>query len=175
MNKSDSINELAAAMSNFQGEINNVFKASQGHGYNYADLGSILDQVRPILKKNGLSVVQLPISGDNKSVGVSTLLAHSSGQWIEQEYFMAIPENKRNSIAQNIGSAITYARRYALASVLGIAQTDNDASAESKYIRMTIEEYDALSAEEKGRDWGNVHPDDQIRIKEAYANREAES
>lgn len=127
--KSESINELATALSKFQGEVSNAHKATKGHGYNYADLASILDLVKEPLAANGLAVVQMPYwdSAPN-TVSVSTLVTHSSGQWIESHYSMAIPENKRNSLAQNIGSAITYSRRYALAAALGVAQTDDDAS-----------------------------------------------
>lgn len=128
MNKSESIVDLAAAMSKFQGEINNAFRAKAGHGYSYADLASILEQSRPLLAANGLSVIQMPCEAASGFVGVETCICHSSGQFIEQGYSMAVPENKRNSMAQNIGSAITYARRYALAAALGIAQTDEDAS-----------------------------------------------
>jgi hypothetical protein len=131
MNKSESVVELAAALSVFQGSVTNAFKGSSGHDYNYADLGSILDMTRPLLADNGLSVVQMPCDAPQGFVGVETAVFHSSGQWIEQSYQMAVPENKRNSEAQNIGSAISYARRYALSAALGIAQTDDDASAQA--------------------------------------------
>ena len=131
MNRSDSIAGLAEAMSKFQGEVTNAFKSSSGHGYNYADLGSILDSVRPILSANGLSVVQMPSPAEAGHVGVVTCLQHKTGEWIECDYSMPIPDNKRNSAAQNVGSAITYARRYALAAALGVAQTDDDASLHS--------------------------------------------
>ena len=133
MNKSESIAELAAAMSKFQGDTNNAFKGKAGHGYNYADLAAILEQSRPLLASNELSVIQMPCEAPSGFVGVETCVCHSSGQFIEQRYSMAIPENKRNSQAQNIGSAITYARRYAIAAALGVAQTDTDASEKPTY------------------------------------------
>lgn len=126
--KSEQVGELFTALSKFQGEITNAHKGTQGHGYSYADLASILDMVKAHLAENGLSVVQMPSQAEHGYIAVETLVAHSSGQWIEQSYSMPIPENKRNSAAQNMGSAITYARRYALAAALGIAQTDDDAS-----------------------------------------------
>ena len=128
MNKSDSINELASAMSLFQSQSSNIFKSKEGHGYNYADLAAILDGSRDLLGDNNLAIIQMPCAADVGHVGVETLITHSSGQWIEQSYSMPIPDNKRNSAAQNLGSAVTYARRYAAAAALGIAQTDNDAS-----------------------------------------------
>jgi len=134
MNRSDNLNELGAALSKFQGDSKNALKSSSGHGYNYADLAAILDQSRELLSANGLSVVQMPCAAEAGSVGVETMIMHSSGQWVEQSYSMPIPENKRNSAAQNTGSAITYARRYALAAALGIAQTDEDATNNPAYI-----------------------------------------
>jgi len=126
--KSEKVGELFTALSKFQGEITNAHKGTQGHGYSYADLASILDMVKAGLAENGLSVVQMPSQAEQGYIAVETMVAHSSGQWIEQSYSMPIPENKRNSAAQNMGSAITYARRYSLAAALGIAQTDDDAS-----------------------------------------------
>jgi hypothetical protein len=127
MNKSESINELACALSKFQGEIQNVFKGKKGYGYNYADLGAILEDVRPVLFKHGLSFMQLPgNSGDN--VSIESILMHSSGQWISETIQMPVDAGKGMSRAQAIGSVISYARRYSLSSFLGIAQTDNDAS-----------------------------------------------
>ena len=139
MNKSESINEIAAAMSKFQGEITNAFKGKAGHGYNYAELSSILDIARPLLSKNGLALIQMPSNSDVGSVCVETLITHSSGQWLEQHYAMRVPENKRNSEAQNIGSAITYARRYAAAAALAIAQTDNDATSQTEASGKAVE------------------------------------
>lgn len=126
--KSEQLNELFAALSKFQGEISNAHKSKKGHGYNYADLASILDLTKDALAANGLSVIQLPGDADPGCISITTTLCHASGQWIESSYSMPIPENKRNSAAQNAGSAITYARRYALAAALGVAQTDDDAS-----------------------------------------------
>lgn len=128
MNKSEELKDLFAAMSKFQGEITNAFKGKAGHGYNYADLAMILDMIREPLSSNGLSIVQMPAKADPGYIAVETMVSHSSGQWIECLYDMKVPENKRNSSAQNVGSAITYARRYAVAAALGISQTDTDAT-----------------------------------------------
>ena len=128
MKKSESIVELAEALSKFQGATVNIFKGKAGHGYKYADLAAILDMTRSALAENGLSVIQMPCDAAPNWVSVETMIAHKSGQWVEQSYSMPIPVNKRNSDAQNLGSAVTYARRYAIAAALGIAQTDSDAS-----------------------------------------------
>lgn len=129
MNKSQEINELALALSKLQGEINDVGKNKQGYGYTYADLGSVLEIARPLLAKHGLSVTQLPQSAGEK-VSVETLLMHSSGQWISSTIEMQVERGKNMSLAQAVGSVITYARRYSLAAILGIAQVDDDAALE---------------------------------------------
>jgi hypothetical protein len=127
VNKSENIGELAKALSKFQSEVGDVHKSRQGYGYKYADLCSVLDTVRPLCAKNGLSVSQLCVSPeDPERVGVETVLMHESGQWISSVFHMPVEEKKPLSSAQTAGVVITYARRYALAAVLGITQTDDD-------------------------------------------------
>jgi hypothetical protein len=100
--------------------------SSQTHSSNrkYADLGSVIEAIKPHFAANGLSYVQFPVSGEN-SVGVTTRLMHSSGEWLEQDYY--IPLGKMD--AQAAGSAITYARRYALQAIAGIPAEDDDGNA----------------------------------------------
>ncbi len=136
MNKSESIANLAAALSSLQGEIQDAHKDKSGYGYKYADLSSILDIARPLLTKHKLAVSQLcsslqSVDQEGKltlTVSVETVLMEASGEWISSELYMPITQGKGMNLAQAAGSVITYARRYALAAVLGIAQTDNDAS-----------------------------------------------
>ncbi len=131
MNKSDTIGKLAGALSIFQNTVQDVYKCKKGYGYSYADLSSILEEVRPGLAANGLSVSQLCSSLNEAGipyVGVETILMHNSGEWISSVYHMSVQVGKGMSLAQASGSVITYARRYALAAILGITQTDNDAS-----------------------------------------------
>lgn len=130
MNKSESIKELAVALAKFQGEVNNPqnsttvkVKSDKGsYSYKYAKLDEVLNIVRPILSKNGLSIVQVPTTIDNQ-ISVSTMLLHSSGEWLELE---PITLKMDKSTAQGAGGAITYARRYSLSAALGIASEDDD-------------------------------------------------
>lgn len=140
MNKSEVINELAASLSKLQGEISDVFKDKKGYGYNYADLSSILEEARPLLAKHGLSIAQLPASAHDKVV-LETLLMHSSGQWVSSTIEMGVERGKGMSLAQAVGSVITYARRYALAAMLGISQTDDDATSRQVEVSNKIEEF----------------------------------
>ena len=124
MNKSESIKELSAALSKFQGEITNPLNTATNPFFKskYAPLNDILTLVRPILSKNGLSIVQAP-SGDGEHIIVTTTLLHSSGEWIE---FADLILKADKPTAQGAGSAITYGRRYAISSILGISSEDDD-------------------------------------------------
>lgn len=97
----------------------------------YAGLDSILEVVLPILHKHDLFIVQSPITEGDR-IGVSTKLCHSSGEGIEGTFTMNLAKND----PQGAGSAITYARRYALVAMLGLNTEDDDdangASAPSK-------------------------------------------
>lgn len=135
MQKSDSIGALASALSKLQGEVQDAHKDKKGYGYSYADLSSVLDIARPLCAKNGLSITQLcsnALQDGVSSVGVETVLMHSSGEWLSSTLYMPVVAGKGMSGAQAAGSVITYARRYALAAILGIAQTDDDAAIDKK-------------------------------------------
>ena len=126
MNQSESIKNLAAAMAAAQSEMGAAIKGASNPFFKskYADLGSVIQAVKTPFAAHGLSYVQFPVSGES-SVGVTTRLMHSSGEWLEQDYF--IPLGKMD--AQAAGSAITYARRYALQSIAGIPAEDDDGNA----------------------------------------------
>lgn len=129
MNKSESIGALSLALSKLQGEIQNLHKDKQGYGYKYTELASVLDVARPLCAKYELAVAQL-CTNLNEQVGVETVLTHSSGEWISSTLYMSVEAGKGVSLAQSAGKVITYARRYSLAAILGVAQTDNDAAIE---------------------------------------------
>ena len=129
MQMSDTIDQLATALALAQGEIENAVKNSANPHFRskYADLAEIINTVRPVFSRHGLSVVQSP-SYDGGIASVTSLLMHKSGQWIRDT--ASAPASKLDS--QGIGSATTYLRRYALAAFAGIAQEDDDGNAASK-------------------------------------------
>lgn len=129
MERSESIKEVAQALSKLQGEVTDAHKGRQGYGYRYADLSGVLDIARPLCLKYELSVTQLCCSDESGNVGVETILMHSSGEYIGSKMMMPLTAGGQKNGAQSAGSVITYARRYALAAILGITQTDDDASA----------------------------------------------
>ena len=124
MNKSDDIKELALALSKTQSILKGALKDSNNPFFKskYADLASVWEACREPLAANGLSVVQMPCNDTPDSVALETILMHTSGQWISSVFSMPVSKHD----AQAVGSAITYARRYALAAVVGIAPEDDD-------------------------------------------------
>ena len=127
MRTSETINELATALSVAQGELQDADKASEGYGFKYADLAQVLQIARPILSKHGLSVVQLPHNEDG-GIALTTRLMHKSGEWLEETLVMPAEKSKNLSLAQDIGKIITYSRRYMYTALVGITQEDTDAT-----------------------------------------------
>ena len=142
MNISTTIGELAAALSKAQGAMRNAIKDSNNPFFKskYADLASVTDACRAELSANGLAVVQLPTVRDGKMV-LEYILLHASGEFIGSELEMTPVK----SDPQGIGSAITYARRYTLAGIAGVATEDDDGNAASqadakKHVSRTTED-----------------------------------
>jgi len=127
--RSESIAQLATALALAQGEIGGAAKSKVNPHFksSYADLAEVSDACRPALSKHGIAVVQMP-SAQGPRVTLTTLLAHKSGEWIESALEMTAGQNT----PQAIGSCITYARRYALASMVGVAPEDDDANEASR-------------------------------------------
>lgn len=127
LEKSASIKELAAALNLFQVKMEKIAKDSNNPFFKskYASLSTILEHIQTPLAECDLSFTQCPV-GDN---GLVTLLMHAkSGEYIQSEYTMKPVKDD----PQGRGSSITYQRRYALTSVLGLnIDEDDDANAAS--------------------------------------------
>lgn len=123
-----SLKNLAAALCKAQADMEGAKKDAKNPHFNskYADLASVWDAIREPLTKNGLSVVQLPRSMQG-GVEVETILLHVSGESLSS--VLAVPASK--SDAQGFGSALTYARRYSLMAMVGVAPEDDDGNAAS--------------------------------------------
>ncbi len=126
MDTSPTIDLLAAALAKAQGQLEGAVKDSANPFFKskYADLASVWEACRKPLAANGIAVVQSP-SADGAKVSVETLLTHTSGQWIKGIVTVAAKDDS----PQAVGSAITYLRRYALQSFVGVAPEDDDAEA----------------------------------------------
>jgi hypothetical protein len=117
---SASIKEIATALGAFQAEIKNpkLNKTNPFFKKKYTDLAALWDCARDLLKKNQLSVCQIP-HGENS---VTTILMHESGEFIRGTLTLTPTDTS----PQKCGSAITYAKRYQLAAMLGMAGEDDD-------------------------------------------------
>jgi hypothetical protein len=129
MQTSETINELAAALAKAQGEITGALKDSSNPFFKskYADLASCWDACRSALSKNGLAVTQFPMTTEQHHTYLVTSLLHTSGQWMRS----SLEVTPKDDSPQAMGSALTYARRYALTAVVGVAQVDDDGNAAS--------------------------------------------
>jgi len=132
MKRSESIKEIAGALSKFQGEVTNPKNSAKNPQFNskYAPLQDILSLVRPLLSKQGLSILQ-STTGDLENVTISTTLLHESGEFLETEPFILKGEQTARGGAkvlnvQGAGSMITYIRRYQISAILGLASEDDD-------------------------------------------------
>lgn len=121
--RSGDLDKLATALAAAQAEIEGAVKDKSNPAFRskYADLGAVWDAIREPLTKNKLSVVQFP-RRTQTGVAVRTMLLHSSGQWLAGE--MEVPCSKQD--AHGVGSATTYARRFSLSAVVGVAPMDDD-------------------------------------------------
>ena len=121
--KSESISELAKALSNFQGKMTAVKKDATNPFYKskYATLDIIWETIRKPLSENGLSVAQTMNLTEGNNV-LETTLYHTSGEWISGTQLV----NPVKNDPQGLGSAITYARRYSLSAILGLVSDDDD-------------------------------------------------
>lgn len=136
MQKSSSIAALATALVNAQSQFGSVIKGESAtiqkknggsFSYQYADLNAVIEATRPHLVANGIAVMQFPSTVPG-AVIMTTLLTHTSGEFISEELTMpAVMDTP-----QSVGSAITYARRYAMMAALGLAAADDDGAAASR-------------------------------------------
>jgi len=133
MQTSEQINELAAALSQAQGEFTCVPRSGVNEHIHraYATLADVWDSVRAPLAKNGLSVVQTPEFSDNAGVlALTTRLLHASGQWMEGTFCLPVKAADKQQDLHAYMSALTYARRGGLSAILGIApDADDDGNA----------------------------------------------
>ena len=120
MQKSESIQNLTKALITFHVKVDTIKKDAKNPFFksSYASLTNILDGINDALIESGLCVAQFP-EGD---YGLETILMHESGEWIQANYTMKPVKDD----PQSRGSAITYARRYALASILSLNIDDDD-------------------------------------------------
>lgn len=118
-----STGKLAEALAKAQGMMENAREDAENPHFRsrYASLASVWDACRKALTSNGLAVAQI-LSTDGAKLTVKTALLHTSGERLEGSFTVVA----KDSSPQSIGSAATYARRYSLAAMVGVAPSDDD-------------------------------------------------
>lgn len=126
---------LHAAMALAFGEIATAIKSNENAAFKnggkvskYADINSVIDAIKPALIKHGLFFTQQPFPHD-RGIQIETILHHASGESMGLGTLF-VPAGKQD--AQGFGSAITYARRYALVTAFGVPVDDDDGNAAVK-------------------------------------------
>lgn len=126
--QSATLGQLATALAKAQGAMRHAVKDSVGQvGHQkvkYADLASVWDAIREPLSSNGLAVLQR-VANEPEGVIITTMLVHSSGEWVRDRLVLPIAQRT----PQGVGSVITYGRRYALSALVGVAPEDDDGAA----------------------------------------------
>ena len=148
MQQSNTIAELAKALVLFHVKVDTIKKDAKNPFFKstYASLPNILEGINEPLIESGLSVAQFP-SGEN---GLTSILLHESGEWISAEYQMRPVKDD----PQGRGSCITYQRRYALASILGLNIDEDDDANTATYGGKNPQE-----AEDNSKPWLNKGTD----------------
>jgi len=159
MEKSQSIKSIAGALLLFQNKVGAVKKDAVNPFFKskYASLNTIIEHINLPLSECGLSYAQFPDES-----GLTTILMHSeSGEYLQSTYLM--PVAKQND-PQAVGSAITYARRYALGAILGLAiDEDDDANAAAQ-----PKANHNVSVAESKKEWLNKFDNDGSTLTEKW-------
>lgn len=116
---SEKRDQIAAALVAAQAQLAPLFKNTEGHGYKYATLPSVLNSIKDALAANGVAIIQ----GVEEDECITTL-QHRGGQWVATKCPMKYASNGRQNPMQSMGSAYTYARRYSLLAALGCSPDD---------------------------------------------------
>ena len=124
MRTSESLKAIAPALIEAQEQMKFAIKDSTNPHFKsrYADLGSVIDAIKKSLNDNGIAFIQTPTESTVGTLALSTRLIHVSGEWIEDTAICPLQKNE----PQGYGSALTYMRRYCLASITGLYQDDDD-------------------------------------------------
>lgn len=172
MQTSETIGGIAGALAKAQGEFKNPEKNREvtvtpkkrknadggewqpaAYKFKYATFDAILEMARPILSKHELALIQTTSSA-NGTVIVTTRLAHSSGEWIED----SIGAASEGRELQAIGSALSYLKRYALTAMLGVAADEDDDANSADGNLADVKDRGRGSSQGKGRDSPRLAP-----------------
>lgn len=148
MKSSASIAKLAPALVAALAEIGGVAKGKTNPHFKskYATLENVIEASKGILAANGIALLQFPAAFSGGAMSLDTVLLHESGEWLSGEEAFGVATGKQDP--QAVGSALTYARRYAQMAVLNMPAVDDDANAATfSTTTITQDQADALRVE----------------------------
>ena len=150
MKTSENIDLIATALAKAQLQVKNPQKNTQGYGYKYADLPEVLSCIKEAMSCNGLSIFFSREYIDGKWLFISKMM-HTSGQWLESSSPIIFSETGgKKSGMQELGSSLTYARRYALNEFLNICgEPDDDCGKDDRKLESTKHKESVLSDNDK--------------------------
>ncbi|MDP7636676.1 MAG: ERF family protein [Phycisphaerae bacterium] len=128
---STEISEIATALNSALSDITDAPKTATAFKYKYAPLDVVMPIVRSACQKHGLFLLQSPWSPERGALGVTTLLTHKSGQWIQTQYAIPFTPDGQNVFHQ-VGTSTTYLRRYAVMALMMQSAEDDDAVSTEK-------------------------------------------
>ncbi len=117
--------ELPKAFIKAWGEFGEPKRTTQGYGYKYAPMDEVIRATKPALIKNGLGIIQMPVSTEEGRVGIQTTMIHESGESFSEDFFITPAKND----PQSLGSLFTYLRRYSYMAICQLAPEDDDGQA----------------------------------------------
>lgn len=124
MEHSEMVSTFAAAFVAAQQQIEGAVKDKTNPHFKtqYADLSAVMEACKGALNAQGIAILQTPAPSDTGTLAIDTVLMHKSGEWVSGRTVIPLPKND----PQGYGSAMTYARRYSLASMVGVCPEDDD-------------------------------------------------
>lgn len=174
---SPSFGKIAEAIAAAQSEIDNAEKDATNPAFRskYATLASVYNACRPALAKHKVAVIQVPFNLPEGDIGIATLLAHPSGEWIKGRLYCKPTKYD----AHGVGSVLTYMRRYSLSAMVGVAPEDDDGNAgvskpseqKAPPARQTAHKENSLNASDGGgqlQPGGETEQQKRDRIQAAY-------
>lgn len=167
MIQSENITELLASLVELQSELPTMPKDKTAYNYKYTDLDTIVQTIKPLLKKHNLAYMQSVGGLTASAITLTTRLFNNKGEYIEDTVVLPVIASQKNNSAQTLGMSITYMRRYTLCAMLGITSDedvdacDSEPKQEQKQIAKKQE-----AKKEKILKGGNGTEEQKARIKE---------
>ena len=163
MIQSENITELLASLVELQSELPTMPKNKTAYNYKYTDLDTIVQTVKPLLKKYNLAYMQSVGGLTADAITLTTRLFNNKGEYIEDTVVLPTIASQKNNSAQTLGMAITYMRRYTLCAMLGIT-SDEDVDACNSEPKQFAKKQEAKK--EKVLKGGDGTEEQKARIKE---------